>query len=208
MVNFNNDGGNTGVTASTTTQLVGAEGLATNSCIAINGGAGANSTASLVFNPEAGSGQYSEVSDLRFRINDVDTGSWRDIISIRAWDANGNLITVVLTTSVNDTVSGSTITAGPGNDTSASANWSVLVDIPGPVHHIELVCSNAGTAGQVITLTNMTFATLAPADGNDDRSRRRRQPVRRRRHRFTEWRGRERYAGGRRRHRHPVRRRG
>jgi len=63
MVNFNNDGGNTGVTASTTTQFVGAEGLATNSGNAINSGADANSTTSFVFNPEAGGGQYNEVSD-------------------------------------------------------------------------------------------------------------------------------------------------
>jgi len=167
MVNFNNDGGNTGVTASTTTQFVGAEGFATNSGILISGGAGPNATTSFVFSPEAGSGLSNEVADVRFRINDVDTGSWQDVITIRAWDANGNLITVVLTPSGNDTVSGNTITGGPGNDTSASANGSVLVFIPGPVHHIELVYGNASTGGQLITLTNMTFTTLAPADGAD-----------------------------------------
>ena len=73
----------------------------------------------------------------------------------------------MLTPSGNDTVSGNTITADPGNDTSASAVRSVLVYMPGPVHRIELVYSNAGTGGQVITLTNMTFTTLAPTDGND-----------------------------------------
>ncbi len=164
-----NDGRSTGVITTNATQYrASGETHATNSAAAINGsGQGATSTTTITFDADAGSGLDDEVSDVRFRINDVDRAGWWDVITIRAYDANGNLVTATLTAAGNDSVSGQTVTAGNTNDTAAAANGSVLVTIPGPVHSVQIVFSNRSTGGQVITVTDVQFTTRVPTDGND-----------------------------------------
>lgn len=168
-VNVNNNGQHTGASISNSTQYVASgETFATTSSLALNGsGNGQTSTTTMVFDAERGSGLGDEVRGVSFRINDMDTSSWRDVVSVEAFDAEGNPVTVRLTAAGDETVSGNTATAGPGNDTASVANGSVLVSIAGPVHMIRLNFSNAQNSGQVITVTNVHFTTIAEADGND-----------------------------------------
>ena len=166
---FVNNGGNTGIATSTTTQFTGGGPFAANSGVLLQGGAGPNVTNTLTFNAEAGSGLSSSVSNVSFRINDVDAGGWRDVITITAFDVNGNPVSVTITPSGNDTVSGNTVTAGNGGDQASSAGGSVLVTIPGPVHSVQISYSNSGGSSQSLWLTDVHFTTIpgTPAAGND-----------------------------------------
>ncbi|MEZ5912906.1 MAG: Hint domain-containing protein [Paracoccaceae bacterium] len=170
-VSFTNDGGNTGIQTSTSTQYVGGgEPFATNSALYLTGGAGPNATVTMDFDP-AQTGLTDEVEDVSFRINDIDASGWQDIITVTAFDADGNPVTVNFTVSGNETVSGNTITAGTGNDTAASANGSVLISVPGPVHSIQIAYSNGGTSGQALWVSDVHFTTIPDtaetADGDD-----------------------------------------
>ena len=167
-VSFTNDGSNTAIQSSTSTQYVGTTGLATNSGLYLTGGAGPNVTASISFDAEAGSGLSNEVENVVFMINDVDISGWQDIITVNAYDENGNPVTVTLTALGNDTVSGQTITgAGGTNDTQDVINGAVLVEIAGPVSSIEIIYENGGTVGQALWVTDIQYDTMVPDDGND-----------------------------------------
>lgn len=74
------------------------------------------------FSSVPGSGMADEVTNVQFRISDIDEQTWKDRIIIRAYDADGNLITVTITEGQADIAStssgtGATITAveGGGN---------------------------------------------------------------------------------------------
>ncbi len=146
--------------------VAGGEPFATNSSLELRGtGTGPTSTAILEF-----SGNDPDISDevanVRFRINDVDTGGWQDRIVILAYDADGNSVPVTLTAAGNDTVSGNTITSGPGGDSSNEAAGSVLVQIAGPVARIEIVYSNLAASSQLIFVTDIHFQPIE-IDGAD-----------------------------------------
>ncbi|MDP3861240.1 MAG: Hint domain-containing protein [Phaeovulum sp.] len=137
-------------------------------------GNGLAATIGVNFSAVTGSGYASTVENVSFRIDDVDSGGWTDIITINAYDATGNLIPVTITPAGNDTVSGNTITSGPGNDTAASAAGSVLIEIAGPVARFDIIYSNGGTGGQVIVISDIEFEavpvdndTVSGGDGND-----------------------------------------
>ncbi len=166
---FNNDGAANGTTVSTATQYVATgEPMPTTSGLLIGGNGGTNAqTVSWSFDAETGSGLADSVTNVQFRLNDVDAGGWTDIITVRAYDINGNPVTVTITPWGNDTVSGNVITAGPGGDSANQANGSVLITIAGPVHYIELDYNNGGTTGQVLYVTDLYFTTMAASDGDD-----------------------------------------
>ncbi len=167
---YNNDGrGTTAVVNTGATQYVApGESFSSTGSAAISGsGLGATSTSTFSFDAEPGSNFADDVLNVQFRLADVDTGGWVDIITIRAYDSNGNVVSVTIENNGNDTVSGNTITSGPGNDTAASQSGSVLVTIPGPVHYVEVVYSNGGSAGQVILISDVYFTTMPASDGND-----------------------------------------
>ncbi|SOH94808.1 Ca2+-binding protein, RTX toxin-related [Monaibacterium marinum] len=120
-----------------------------------------------------------EVSDVQFRINDIDTAGgagFQDQVTVRAYDADGNRIAVTL-------VSGGGGTAGPTlSDTSgdgftgvdqalgntgtgnADAAGSILVTVGGPVARIEIDYENAGSSNQAATITDIYFTTIPNAD--------------------------------------------
>ncbi len=155
---------------SSTTQYVG-PGETFNSTSALqlggSGGVGDTSTTTIDFSAVGGSGYREEVENVEFRINDIDSGSWQDIITIRAYDADGNLLTVDFTISGNDTVTGDTITGGPGNDQPDEAAGSVHIFIAGPVSYIEIDYDNGGTGGQILYLTDLLFQAV-PYGANED----------------------------------------
>lgn len=140
------------------------------------GGIDNTSTTTLTF--AATSADYaSAVTDVSFRINDVDVGTssdfHRDIVTVRAYDANGNLLPVTYTVEGGQTVSGNTVTGqdvDTGGLNAASAKGSVLVQVSGAVARIEIDYDNGGDTDQAITVTDITASTVAAVDdseGND-----------------------------------------
>ena len=120
--------------------------------------------------------QYSApVEDVSFRINDID-GDGR--VTVRAYDANGNAITVNLTnpgsalTLLNtDGVAGAdTADSNGGYAADSSPNYSVEVNIPGPVARIEILHVQNGPNNSGINVTDVFYDVPVVdngADGND-----------------------------------------
>lgn len=159
-VTYTDNGGGTGFTveSSDTQYRATGETFSTTSAASLAGtGLGPTSTVGVSFAGVAGQGFQNEVTNASFRINDVDSGGWQDIVTVLAYDAAGNLVPVTFTPAGNDTVSGNTITAGPTSDATSSAQGSVLVSIAGPVQRFEIIYSNGSTAGQVLNVTNIHF---------------------------------------------------
>ncbi|KAJ55712.1 hypothetical protein ACMU_13580 [Actibacterium mucosum KCTC 23349] len=135
-----------------------------------DGGVGTTTTVDLNFAADTGSGLTDTVENIEFRIQDIDTGSWQDQITVNAYDADGNLLpagNVVLTPAGNETVAGSTVTAGSGGDDPDQADGSVLVEIAGPAARVEIVYGNLGTGGQIIIVSDVNFDTI-PITGAGD----------------------------------------
>ncbi|MDF2142421.1 Hint domain-containing protein [Paenirhodobacter sp. CAU 1674] len=158
-----------GLSAATGLQLYGCGG---------EGGIDNTSTTTLSF--AATDEAYGDtVSDVTFRINDIDVGPntdyHQDIVTIRAYDADGNLLPVTYTVEGGQTVSGNTITAhdldSSGTISPASATGSVLVQISGEVARIEIDYDNGGYSDQAITLTDINCVTTdgdeTGAEGDD-----------------------------------------
>jgi len=135
----------------------------TNSAYLYGSGAGNNSTVTLNFSPASGSTFASEVKNVTFRLNDLDSANngFVDRVTLRAYDAAGNVVEVRLYPE-NASVSGNTVTAnvtGANYDTEAA---SVLVQIPGPVARIEIDYDNAGTGAQGLYITSVNFDAITP----------------------------------------------
>ncbi|QPH55983.1 Hint domain-containing protein [Pontivivens ytuae] len=112
-------------------------------------------------------GVSDEVSNVAFRINDIDANGFRDILTIRGFDADGNEVTVRLTGGANMTVDGNTVRANVGtNSTADNPASSLLVEIDGPVQRIVVDYDNEDAGGQAINVTDVYFDTL-PATGSD-----------------------------------------
>ncbi len=111
------------------------------------------------FAAATGSDYLDEVENVSFRINDVDWGSGNhtDVITVNAYDALGNPVTVTITPDGGDTVSGNTITANTVANTQAQADGSVLIEIAGPVSQVEISYGNAQGGTQAIWVSNLHF---------------------------------------------------
>jgi Ca2+-binding RTX toxin-like protein len=176
-VSYTDDGGGTGFTveSSDTQYRATGEPFSTTSAASLAGtGLGPTSTVGVSFAGVAGGGFQNEVTNVSFRINDIDASGWQDIVTINAYDAAGNLVPVTITPAGNDTVSGNTITAGPTSDTTSSAAGSALITIAGPVARFEIIYENGGTSGQLLNITNVHFEaqpldndTVFGGNGND-----------------------------------------
>ncbi|WP_386682799.1 Hint domain-containing protein [Loktanella sp. R86503] len=166
-VSFQNDGGNTAIETSSSTTYAGTTGLATNSSLYLTGGAGPNVTTTVDFSADPASGVSDSVSNVQFVINDIDTGGWQDVVTVLAYDANGNAVPVTFTVYGDETTSGNTITAGSTSNSANGAEGAVGVTIAGPVASIQIVYSNAGTSGQALWISDMRFTSIVPTEGND-----------------------------------------
>ncbi len=129
---------------------------------------GTDTTTTIIeFSSVSGSGFDDEVQNVTFRVNDVDEGGWTDELEIRAYDADGNLVSAQFNLQGNDSdaSNGSTLTGGSNqNDNADQADGSALVTIPGPVARIELEYGNGQTAGQVLYVTDVHFDATTSAD--------------------------------------------
>lgn len=172
-VNFANQGNNNPVyqvETSDTTFVAGGEPFnPTSSLYLFGNGDGATSVTHIRFAAEAGSGMSDQVSNLRFRINDLDwgTGNHRDILTVNAFDVNGNPVAVSITPGAGDTVSGNTITANNVADNPNSAGGSALIQISGPVARISISYSNGLGGTQAVWVSDMHYTTIPQQPGDD-----------------------------------------
>jgi hypothetical protein len=128
-----------------------------------------STTTTLDFAAAAGSDYLDEVENVQFRVNDIDEGGWQDIVTVRAYDADGNEVPVDidLTGNTSDTVTGNTITGGGGNDSSGDSEGSALITIDGPVSRVEIEYDNGDTAGQGLNITDVHFDAILPGADDD-----------------------------------------
>lgn len=174
-VSFTDTGNNntTFTVESTDTQYVdtgAGETFDTTSSVAVFGNGDADTgQVAIDFAAVPGSAYADEVENVAFRINDIDSfaGNHTDIVSVTAFDAAGNPVTVVLTAAGDDTIVGDTITAGAALDNAADANGSVLVEIAGPVSQVIIDYSNGQGGTHGINITNVHFDAVATTGGSD-----------------------------------------
>ena len=172
-VSFASDGNNNPtyeVDTANTQYVAGGETYADDSSLFLFGeGDSDTSTTTIDFAAAAGTNVDDSVENVTFRINDVDWGSGNhtDILSVNAFDADGNPVTVTLTPSGGDTVSGNTVTANEVSNSTADADGSVLVTIAGPVSSIEIEYGNLQAGTQGIWVTDVHFETIPVASGDD-----------------------------------------
>jgi Ca2+-binding RTX toxin-like protein len=135
-------------------------------------GAGEITELSFGFQAEAGSGMTNEVSNVRFRISDIDTSGFIDRVRIFAYDELGNIVPVSITTTTGEiSIVGDTATAVPGNGNTEPdlPDGSILITIPGPVSQIVIQYDDALDAFQAIHVSDVHFTTIpATVDNVDD----------------------------------------
>lgn len=172
-VNFTNNGNNNPLfqveTSDTTFVATGEPFNPTSSLYLFGNGDAATSTTTIRFAAEQDSGMSDQVSNLRFRINDIDwaSGNHRDIVTVNAFDANGNPVTVRITPGTGDTVSGNTITANNRADEPNSPTGSALIQIQGPVSRVTISYSNGLNGTQAIWVSDLHYTTIPQLPGND-----------------------------------------
>ncbi|NSX54069.1 Hint domain-containing protein [Parasulfitobacter algicola] len=131
-----------------------------------------NSIVTMDFDAVAGSGFEDEVENVQFRINDIDgvingNNNFQDILTITAFDADGNPVPVNITISGNDSVDGNTITALIDGDNASQADGSALIEIAGPVSRIVIEYDNGGDTQQGVNISDVHFDAV-PIGSNDD----------------------------------------
>lgn len=171
-IGFTDDGNATGFSIeSTTSNYVGTgEPFDPNSTLSLTGsGLGDTSTTTISFETNNPDSYSDNVQNVTFRINDIDgsSNSWQDIITITAVDANGNTVTVSLSGTGDDSLSGGTITAGLSPDSYRDADGSVLVSIPGPLQSITIDYDNGFGSGQALAISDIHFDTIPVQPGDD-----------------------------------------
>jgi Ca2+-binding RTX toxin-like protein len=172
-VSFTNDGNNNALfeveSGSTMYVAPGEPYNTTSSLYLFANGDGASSTTTIDFAAAAGSAYSDSVENVSFRINDLDWGSGnhRDIVTINAFDVNGDPVTVTLTPGGGQNQFGNTLVSGNTATSEANLNGSVLVEIAGPVTQVEIIYSNGLSGTQAVFVTDIHFDAVGPVDGDD-----------------------------------------
>ncbi|WP_288940491.1 Hint domain-containing protein [uncultured Roseovarius sp.] len=115
-----------------------------------------------------------EVQNVSFRINDIDKATsgdnHKDIVTVRAYDAEGNLLDVTMTPAGTVNVTGDTATGTSedygGSVSPADATGSIEVEIAGPVARVEIDYDNADVTDQKIWVSDVHFETI-PVEATD-----------------------------------------
>lgn len=133
-----------------------------------------DSTVTFDFSAVAGSGLEGSVENVEFRISDIDGvvnagNNFQDIITILAYDADGNAVPVTITVSGDDSLNsaGDTVTGTLINDSPNIANGSILVEIAGPVSQIVVTYDNGGDTQQAVYFSDLHY-DASYAGSNDD----------------------------------------
>ncbi|MEP5154213.1 Ig-like domain-containing protein [Planktotalea sp.] len=112
------------------------------------------------------------VTDLSFRIDDIDAGAigdigggpssiHEDVVTIRAFDLDGNEIPVTITAGAGITTVGQTLD-GDTQGLPTDAAQSALIEIAGPVGSVTIDYANTGTGEQEILVSDLLFTTTDP----------------------------------------------
>ncbi|SMX33964.1 Hint domain-containing protein [Actibacterium lipolyticum] len=143
-------------------------------------GQGDTSKTTIDFSASTGSGMSSEVENVQFRINDIDWGdqNHRDVVTVKAYDDEGNAVEVTITPGAGDTLSGDansgyTVTADNTSQAQSDAAGSALVQIAGPVSKIEIIYSNplapsGGFPGEHALWVSDIYFDATPMTGDAD----------------------------------------
>jgi Ca2+-binding RTX toxin-like protein len=156
----------TGTGADAPIYVAGGETFNPNSSVELaRGGAGTPTQVTVDFASVAGSGFQDEVSNVQFRISDIDTGAFTDQVTIRAYDSEGNEVSVTLTETSGDlSTNGNTVTATGGGTSPNSVDGSVLVSVAGPVARIVIEYTDLDNSFQYIRLSDVQFQALPTID--------------------------------------------
>jgi Ca2+-binding RTX toxin-like protein len=175
-VGFTNTGNNNPVYRIETSDTIfvdTGEDFDNNSSLYLRGNGDSNtSTTSISFDAATGADVESAVENVVFRINDVDwaSGNHQDVVTVNAFDANGDPVTVILTPSgvggTNDTVLGNTVTAGEAGQSPGDEAGSILVEIAGPVSDIEILYGNNLSGTQAIWVSDIYYDTISTVDND------------------------------------------
>ncbi|WP_281859145.1 Hint domain-containing protein [Litoreibacter halocynthiae] len=135
-------------------------------------GSADNTTVTMDFSANTGSGFENEVENVSFRISDIDglndgSNNFLDIVTVRAFDADGNEVPVVITGGSNHTVTGNTVTASASNGSAGDESGSALFEIAGPASQIVITYDNGGTTQQAVYLSDVHFDSV-PLGADDD----------------------------------------
>ena len=136
-------------------------------------GDGATSRTTIRFAANDRSNMDDAVQNVLFRINDVDWagGNHRDVLTVTAYDSDGNPVPVTLSVTPNgantDSVSGNTVTAGNDGESPDDATGSVLVEIAGPVSEIVIDYGNGLDGTQAVWVSDVFFDTIPLPPGDD-----------------------------------------
>ncbi|KKL22617.1 hypothetical protein LCGC14_2433640, partial [marine sediment metagenome] len=136
-----------------------------NTSSALLGGSGNGETSVTTISFAAAdpqSGISDEVADVQFRINDIDwlQDGHRDIVTVEAFDANGNPVPVTLSPGTGDTVSGNTVTANDSTQSVTDEAGSLLVQVAGPVSSIKITYANGLDSMQAVWVSDVHFRTV------------------------------------------------
>ena len=138
-------------------------------------GAGTATQIQFDFSAASNTSFANEVTNLQFRISDIDKQEWTDRITVTAFDANGNPVAVTITeTSAELTVTGNTVLATGDNTSQSTLEGSALFSVAGPVSRIVITYDNAANSNQYIYLSDIHFDarlldndSITGGDGND-----------------------------------------
>ncbi|MFW2545014.1 Hint domain-containing protein [Primorskyibacter sp. 2E107] len=170
-VGFTNNGNNapTFQVDTATAQYTGGAFDPNSSLYLYGQGDGPTSTTTIDFAPSAEGTAEDAVENVQFRINDIDWGNANhtDIVTVNAYDADGNPVPVSFTLGGGDSLSGNTITAEAVAESPNQLGGSVLVEIAGPVASIEVIYANGQTNTQGIWITDISFEAVPIAAGDD-----------------------------------------
>ncbi|WP_374643731.1 Hint domain-containing protein [Tabrizicola sp.] len=123
----------------------------------------------LDFAAVPGSGYLGEVRNVAFRISDLDQDSFRDVVTVRAYDADGNEVPVTFTENSNTlTVNGNVVSVSTGSSLRDpdEAGGSVLINIAGPVARVVVEYGNLETALQTIYVSDVQFQAMPNIDND------------------------------------------
>ncbi|MEM9438486.1 MAG: Hint domain-containing protein, partial [Pseudomonadota bacterium] len=170
-VSITNDGALSAAEIDTTTDQYteAGEPFDDESSLEVAGNGGADTTTIRIdFTATDDADVEDAAQNILFRLNDIDTGTWTDVITVNAFDENGNSVQVDLTPEgTNFTQTGNTITSGETNGSATTSTGSILVEITGPVAYFEIIYENGSTGAQRMWLTDVHFETVLPEDGDD-----------------------------------------
>ncbi len=112
------------------------------------------------------------VQNVEFNINDIDHDSE---VWIKAYDADGNEITVNLSGGAKLNVSGNHAASTGGGAEPSASDYNLQVTIPGPVARIEITHNQDGNSDSHVQITDVYYDTSVEVvdngpDGNDNLS--------------------------------------